>query len=279
MKKVLVTGANGYIGTHVVNELLKRGYRVYASDIRFDGVDQRATRVTTPIFSGDKDVYEKLGSPDVCIHLAWRNGFIHNSETHIEDLYSHYTFLNNMILGGLKHLSVMGTMHEIGYWEGAIDENTPTNPSSMYGIAKNTLRQLVTVMARENQVAMKWLRAYYITGDDLRSNSIFSKIVKMEKEGKDKFPFTTGINKYDFIDVDQLAEQIVAASMQNEINGIINCCSGNPITLSEKVEEFIKKNNFKIKLEYGAFPDREYDSKEVWGDNRKIKLIMDKQNK
>lgn len=279
MKKVLVTGANGYIGTHVVNELLKKGYNVYASDIRFDYVDQRATRVTTPIFSGDKDIYEKLGSPDICIHLAWRNGFVHNSETHIEDLYSHYTFLKNMITGGLKQLSVMGTMHEIGYWEGAIDENTPTNPSSMYGIAKNTLRQLVTLITKENPVKMNWLRAYYITGDDLRSNSIFAKIVKMEQEGKEKFPFTTGTNKYDFIDIEQLAEQIVAASIQTEISGIINCCSGNPITLSDKVEEFIEKNNFHIKLEYGAFPDREYDSKEVWGDSSKIKLIMEKQNK
>jgi dTDP-6-deoxy-L-talose 4-dehydrogenase (NAD+) len=277
MKKVLVTGANGYIGTHVVNELLKKRYNVYASDIRFDYVDQRATRVTTPIFSGDKDIYEKLGSPDVCIHLAWRNGFVHNSETHIQDLYSHYTFLNNMITGGLKQLSVMGTMHEIGYWEGAIDESTPTNPSSMYGIAKNTLRQLVTLITGENHVDMKWLRAYYITGDDLRSNSIFAKIAKMEQEGKERFPFTTGTNKYDFIDIEQLAEQIVAASIQTEVSGIINCCSGNPITLSDKVEEFIRKNNFKIKLEYGAFKDREYDSKEVWGDSSKIKLIMEKQ--
>lgn len=274
MKKVLVTGANGYIGRHIVKSLLDHGYIVDACDFKFDGVDERANKVYTPLFNGDEDIYEKLGSPDICIHMAWKNGFVHNSETHIEDLYSHYKFLKNMISGGLKHLSIMGTMHEVGYWEGAIDENSPTNPSSLYGIAKNSLRQAMELLSKDNGIVLQWLRAYYITGDDLKSNSIFSKIIKMEMEGKEKFPFTTGKNKYDFISVERLSEQIVAASTQTEISGIINCCSGNPISLADKVEEFIKQNNFKIKLQYGAFPDREYDSMAVWGDNHKIQQIL-----
>ncbi len=278
MRKILVTGANGYIGRYIVKKLLDSGYDVDACDIRFDEVDERANKIYTPIFTGDDDIYNKLGRPDICIHLAWKNGFVHNAETHIEDLYSHYTFLKNMIDGGLKHLSVMGTMHEVGYWEGAIDENTPTNPSSLYGIAKNSLRQSIELYAKQNEIVLQWLRAYYIIGDDLKSNSIFSKIVKMEMQGSAKFPFTTGKCKYDFITIEELAEQIVAASIQNHINGIINCCSGKPVALSEKVEDFIKRNNYGIKLEYGAFPDREYDSPSIWGDNSKIQKILTKYN-
>lgn len=274
MKKVLVTGANGYIGRHIVKTLLNHGYNVDACDLRFDGVDEKANKIYTPIFNGDEDIYDKLGKPDICIHMAWRNGFVHNSETHIEDLYNHYIFLKNMIGGGLKHLSVMGTMHEVGRWEGPIDENSPTNPSSLYGIAKNSLRQAIELMIKDDNIVLQWLRAYYITGDDLKSNSIFSKITKMEMEGKDRFPFTSGKNKYDFISIEELAEQIVAASTQTEICGIINCCSGNPISLGEKVEEFILKNKFKIKLQYGAFPDRKYDSLALWGDNNKIQSIL-----
>ena len=274
MKKVLVTGANGYIGRHIVKTLLDNGYDVDACDFRFDGVDERANKISTPIFNGEKDIYEKLGKPDICIHMAWRNGFVHNSETHIEDLYNHYTFLSNMISGGLKHLSVMGSMHEVGYWEGAIDENSPTNPSSLYGIAKNSLRQSLELLAKDDKIVLQWLRGYYIIGDDLKSNSIFSKITKAEMEGKDKFPFTTGKNKYDFISIEGLAEQIAMASTQTEVHGIVNCCSGNPISLAEKVEEFIREKNFKIKLEYGVFPDRKYDSPAVWGDNTKIQKIL-----
>ena len=72
--------------------------------------------------------------------MAWRNGFIHNAPTQIGDQSVHYKFLTVIIDGSLKQLAVMGTMHEVGYWEGAIDENTPYNPISMYGIAKDALR-------------------------------------------------------------------------------------------------------------------------------------------
>ena len=62
--------------------------------------------------------------------------------------------------------------------------------------------------------------------------------------------------------------------MQKKVCGIINCCSGTPISLGERVEKFIADNNLKIKLDYGKFPDRPYDSPGVWGDNKKIQMIM-----
>ena len=69
-RKVLVTGANGYVGRHVVKALLDKGCEVIASDFKFDGVDERAQRNTTPIFSDEENLYEKLGSPDVVVHCA-----------------------------------------------------------------------------------------------------------------------------------------------------------------------------------------------------------------
>lgn len=49
----------------------------------------------------------------------------------------------------------------------------------------------------------------------------------------------------------------------------------NPEKLADRVERFIKENGYGIKLKYGAFPDRPYDSKAVWGDNNKIRKIME----
>ena len=85
----------------------------------------------------------------------------------------------------------------------------------------------------------------------------------------------------DFIDVDELANMIVAASVQDEINGIINVCTGKPMSLAERVEQFLKDKNYKIRLNYGAFPDRPYDSPGTWGDPAKINktLSMDTDKK
>ena len=51
--------------------------------------------------------------------------------------------------------------------------------------------------------------------------------------------------------------------------GIINICSGKPEKLADRVERFIKENGYRIKLQYGAFPDRPYDSKAIWGNDTK----------
>lgn len=275
---ILVTGANGYIGRFVVRKLLEKGQDVLAADLNFSEVDDRATRIKADIFSGDSDIYEECGKPDVLIHMAWRNGFMHNHMSHITDLPKHYEFLKNMVDGGLKHLVVMGSMHEVGYFEGAITEDVPCNPSSLYGISKNALRQMVLLLSQNNDIIYQWIRGYYIFGDDARNQSIFSKIIQAAKDGKTEFPFTSGKNKYDFLNVEDLAEQICAVALQKEVTGIINCCSGVPISLGEKVESFIKDNGYSITLKYGAFPDRVYDSPAVWGDNTKIKAIMEHQS-
>ena len=272
--KVVVTGASGYMGKYVVKELLNRGHEVTAVDLHYKEVDSRAKLSDVLLFSGDKDIFEQLERPELCIHLAWQDGFIHNSPKHMENLSDHFTFLNHMMQGGCKNISVMGTMHEVGYWEGAIDEHTPCNPISMYGIAKDALRRSTNLLAEAENVCWQWLRAYYIYGDDERNHSIFTKICAAAKAGQKTFPFNTGKNKYDFITVDELARQISACVMQREVAGIINCCSGEPISLADKVESFIKEHGFDIKLDYGAFPDRAYDSPAVWGDAEKIQKIL-----
>lgn len=274
MKTILVTGAAGYIGRHVVKCALDMGHRVIAADFAFKGVDERAEFCDLPLFSGDKNIWRALGSPDVCIHLAWRDGFRHNASSHMKDLSSHIVFLNNLAAGGLPMLTVMGTMHEVGYWEGPITADTPCAPQSQYGVAKNALRQSLLLSLPATGCVLHWLRAYYITGDEAHGSSIFAKITQAEQDGKATFPFTSGKNKYDFIDVDRLAQMIVAASVQGEVNGIINVCTGRPQTLADRVEQFLRDKNYRIRLDYGAYPDRPYDSPGVWGDPAQINEIL-----
>lgn len=97
--------------------------------------------------------------------------------------------------------------------------------------------------------------------------------------GQKTFPFTLGLNQFDFLDYDDFCTQVAAAVSQSKINGIINICSGRPEKLSDRVERFIKENDYDIKLEYGAFPDRPYDSKAVWGNSQKIEQILEQSTK
>lgn len=274
--KIAVTGANGYLGTGVVKKLCDDGIEVIAvCHSRTDTVDKRAEIKQCDIFTLE-DPYNDLNQPDILLHMAWRNGFVHNDSSHITDLPKHYEFIKKMIESGVRHVAVIGSMHEVGFYEGSIKEDTPTQPESLYGISKDALRNMTKLLCKNADVTFQWLRGYYIVGNSDFGCSIFSKITATEKEGKELFPFTTGINQWDFIDYDDFANQVAAVVEQNEINGIINICHGRPEKLADRVERFISENHYKIKLDYGKFSDRPYDSKAVWGDDTKIRKILSK---
>ncbi len=275
MSRIVVTGAAGYIGPHVVAALLDRGHEVVAS-IRADrGVvlDDRAEVVEADILAEGFDVDAFGALPDAVVHLAWKDGFRHNSAAHMGQVSAHFRLLTSLAERGVSRIVALGTMHEVGYWEGAIDAATPTNPQSQYGIAKEALRRSLPLALPES-TSLAWARAYYIYGDDRRSESIFRKLLDAADQGKRTFPFTSGKNRYDFIRVEELGRQLAALTDADGVTGTVNVCSGTPRSLAEQVEAFITENGLDISLEYGAFPDRPYDSPGVWGDATVIHEVM-----
>jgi NAD dependent epimerase/dehydratase family. len=273
--KTLVTGANGYLGQGIVKHILDCGNEVVATDFEIDHIDERADRRAIDLFSIE-DPYNYFDQPDVLLHLAWRDGFVHYSDAHIDDLPKHYDFIKKFAESDVKTISAMGSTHEIGFFEGSIKEDTPCSPTTPYGIAKNGLRQLTEMFCKQKQKNFMWLRGYYIVGNSQYGSSIFSKITAAEVEGKEEFPFTMGQNQFDFVDYDDFCEQVARSVSQDEVLGIINICSGHPEKLADRVERFIKENGYKVKLKYGVFPDRPYDSKAVWGDGSKIERIINR---
>lgn len=272
--KILVTGANGYIGQGVVKALLDKGANVIATDFKSDAIDTRAQIKEADLFNIENP-YEYFGQPDVLLYLAWRDGFKHDSINHIHDLPSHYDFIKKMVDAKVSRVAVMGSVHEVGFFEGSVNENTPCNPQSLYGISKNALRHMAQLVAKNNNVLFQWIRGYYIVGNTTAGCSIFSKITQAEARGDELFPFTKGENQFDFMEYSDFCEGVADIVLQDTVLGIINCCSGKPEKIADRVEKFIKDNSYSIKLQYGAFPDRPYDSKAVWGDDSKLRKIRE----
>lgn len=274
MKKAVVTGANGYVGRHLISALVDEGYEIYGVDICPQPSDKSVIHMTKDIFTDDENIYTQLGCPDLLIHLAWRNGFRHDHLSHLEDLPKHYRFLNRLIQAGIPKLAVLGSMHEVGYWNGEVCADTPCKPLSLYGIAKNALRQSFLLQSEQCNTKLYWLRGYYFYGDDQHNHSIFSKIYQWEIENRKTFPFNSGKNKYDFIHIDDFASCVAKVLSQDSVLGTIDVCTGTAITLQEKIEKYLEENNYSIRPIYGQFPDRPYDSPALWGNREKLDAAL-----
>lgn len=274
---VVITGAGGYVGRHVTRAVAELGYEAVAvvRHRRDDGLEAVARVITADVLdpSFDISVVAPVDNIAAVIHLAWQDGFVHNAPSHLERLSDHYRFLTGLVEAGVTRIAALGSMHEIGYWEGAVTADTPTAPLTLYGIAKDALRRSATLTIGD-RAQFAWLRAYYILGDDRRNRSIFAKLLEAADRGDTVFPFTTGRTLYDFIDVAELGRQIAVAATADGVTGIVNVSSGEPESLASRVERFIAENGLDITLQYGAFPDRPYDSPGIWGDAATIRELM-----
>lgn len=274
MKHFVVTGSGGYLGRHIVQALRDAGQKVTGVTRAKPGRVADASTTTYDVLQSSPDVFEQLGKPDVCLHAAWENGFNHAHDSHLDNLSAHITFLQNMLRGGLKHVATLGTVHEIGYHVGPVDETTPANPTNAYGIAKNHLQRVQNLLCEKNGATSQWLRCYYITGEDRLNSSVFAKILAAVDKGQAIFPLNSGEMLYDFIDVKILGQLVAQVAGQSKVTGIINCCSGEPLTLKTMVERFIASNSLPIQPKWGDFPSRPYDSKAIWGDVAKLNLAL-----
>ena len=162
--KILITGANGYLGQGIVKTILDFGIDVIAVDFEVDQIDDRAERIPCNLFE-IKNPYHYLKKPDILLHLAWRDGFIHYADSHINDLPKHYEFIREFAESGISKITVMGSMHEVGFFEGSIREDTPCNPTTPYGISKNALRNLTEMLCNRKNIIFQWMRGYYIVGN------------------------------------------------------------------------------------------------------------------
>jgi len=276
--KIAVTGASGFIGRHVLTDLLKRGADIVAvtrDATRLTDFSEAVRIVEMDISAPTSDCFEQMGCPDVLIHLAWDGLPNYKSLHHFEtELPRQYHFLKAMVEAGLPSLLVTGTCFEYGMQFGPLSESMPTRPDNPYGYAKDALRQQLEFLKSAKPFNLTWARLFYMYGDGQPGTSLYPKLKEAVLRGDKVFNMSGGEQLRDYLPVEEIARQIVRLAMTGGDTGMINICSGKPISVRRLVEQWLSENNWEIALSLGHYPYPDYEPMAFWGDSSRIDSII-----
>lgn len=282
--KILVTGATGFIGNNLINHLLKdKTNNIIATsrnELKASKLNWFSKIKYLPYDINshhDENLFYYFGKPDRVIHLAWEGLPNYEDLTHIErNLPNNYKFIKNLVSNGLKDITITGTCFEYGMTDGCLHEDMKANPSNCYAIAKDNLRRFIEELKKNYNFNYKWIRLFYMYGDGQNKNSLIALLDKAIKKGEKEFNMSGGEQLRDFLHCDQVVSHISKIALQNKINNqIINCCSGEAISVKELVENYLNEKKYKMKLNLGFFPYPKYEPMAFWGDNSKLKELVD----
>jgi len=238
-KKILITGANGFIGRHLVRIFLKQKARVFIIDMI--SMDVNKSGCTT--YRGnieDKDFINGCidqCSPDIVFHLA---AFKERSSD-IADFYKAIAInvLGSLNLfyalkrsGSVSSIVVLGTAEEYGRNKSPFTEEMRGKPVTAYSFSKLCMTNLSEMLYNLYQLPIVVLRPTLAYGPGQSTEMFLPSLIVSLLQNK-PFPMTAGMQKRDFIYIDDLVDAMIRAALYPSVAGkVINIGSGKPVTLS-----------------------------------------------
>lgn len=270
--KVAVTGASGFIGRHVLQTLRSDPkFEVTAASRGRMEVSAGVRCVTLDVAASTEADYDRLGRPDVLIHLAWSGLPNYLSLHHYEEeLPAQYRFLKNMVAAGLPAMVVTGTCYEYGMLSGELSEDMTAVPTNPYAYAKQALFQQLSFLKAHHPFALTWARLFYMWGEGQASGSIYPLLKAAVARGETRFAMSKGDQLRDYLPVEEVARQLAKIAEIDGGAGLVNICSGEPISIRTLVENWIAQNGWPIEPELGRYPYPAYEPLAFWGSTAKL---------
>lgn len=282
--KILVTGATGFIGRHVIRQLLGCEHRIIStartveSQENLFGKTSQIKFIPADLKAQKENWFSYFEEPDVLIHLAWEGLPNYADMYHFEtNLPRQFQFLKNLAQNGLQDITIAGTCFEYGMRSGPLIETMRTEPANPYALAKDCLRRFMEQIQNHIAFDLKWIRLFYMYGPGQRSNALIPQLERILENGDAVFNMSGGEQLRDYLPVEKVAEYIIKIAIQNEVTGIINCCSGTPISIRKLVEDYLESRGEDIQLNLGYYPYPEHEPMAFWGDATKLNTILQKE--
>ena len=280
--KVLITGASGFVGSHVARLLVAEGCEVYAL-VRESSNRWRIRDILPSMYLRQSDLvaFENVNTylqeikPELCIHLAWYAvpGKYLNSQENLDSIQASINLLSQLAELGCKRFVGIGTCFEYDLSLGYLSESSLTKPITLYAATKVALSTILQQFAQITEMEIAWIRLFYQYGpmeDERRLiPGIISSLLRDEV-----VKTTKGEQIRDFLNIEDVASAIWAVAKSN-VSGVVNVGSGQPVTVGQIALELGNLLGKPDLIHLGALPYRPNDPMFICANNELLRKKTD----
>ncbi len=255
MKKLLITGANGFLGSNCLNILQNQNFEIYALDKIIP--KKRCSEVTwiQADLTDSEEIFKIMETiaPNLLLHLAWTmdTGMKLDSDIHYRWVDIGMNLVQAFAHFGGKRVIVSGTCAEYE-WSTHIykEDSSSVKPVSIYGICKNTLHRKLSTFCKRNNLSYAWGRIFFMYGQNENKKRLIPYVINSIAKGE-MVKTSHGNQVYDYLHVEDVARALTKL-LEIDFTGPVNICSGNPIRLKDLVYKIanIMDGNHLVQLGY-----------------------------
>tara|TARA_Y100000590_G_scaffold469846_1_gene660128 strand:+ start:1313 stop:2161 length:849 start_codon:yes stop_codon:yes gene_type:complete len=273
MRKILLTGATGFLGKQILNQLDNQevSIRVISRSKQEDFFSnyKKVTEIieTKNFFNESNDIYKQIcEGVDTVIHVAWyaEPGKYLESPINLECLSGTLNFAQAASQQGVRKFVGVGTCFEYDLTSSKpLGINDPLNPLFLYSEAKTAAFKILSRFFKSEDIDFLWTRVFYLFGEGEDERRLVAALRSKLAIGE-PIDLTSGSQIRDFMDVKDAGALIADASLGLNV-GPFNVCSGEEISIKELAEEIADEYGKRDLLNFGAREENLSDASYVVG--------------
>jgi nucleoside-diphosphate-sugar epimerase len=273
--RVLVTGASGFIGRHILRPLAERGFEVHALTSREPPVE-----VEDAAHWHQADLLHQTGAegvieaarPTHLIHLAWyvEHGEYWNSQENLRWVGASLDLLRHFAEAGGRRAVLAGTCAEYDWsYSPLVESKTPLAPTTLYGVAKHGLHVVASAFAAQAGFGLAWGRIFILYGPGEDGRRLVGSVARALARGE-RAPCSHGRRFRDVLHVADVAAAF-AALAASDVTGPVNIAAGKSVRISEIVGLLGWLAGRPDLILLGALPERPGEPEALVADTRRLR--------